>query len=321
MNAQTGVLQIEQILGQLTERDLTILQSVEKYRLLSTRQLQRMHFPVGVEHASLVAATRACTRVLGRLHEHRLLVHLDRRIGGVRSGSAGYVWQLAAAGDRLLRHLRGQPGRRRFLEPSQRFAAHTLAVAEVAVRLHEAARQGAFELIQIETEPTNWRQFLGRHGGSETLKPDLHVITHSQQFEDHWFLEIDLGSEHTPTIGRKCQLYSRYAQTGRYQAEWGLFPAVAWVAPDKARVGVIEAAIAGAPNLQTELFQVMVAEEFPPTEVASDAEYASPLDVSHKIITMEAGTGDITKPGSTPPPQADESMDAARPQGQERERP
>jgi len=320
MTPRVGIYRVEQILDQLTERDLAILHSVEKYRLLSTRQLQRLHFAVGSEHASQVAATRACTRVLGRLHSHRLLAHLERRIGGVRSGSAGYVWRLAAPGDRLVRHLRGEPGRRRFIEPSQRFAAHTLAVAEVAVRLHEAAKIGAFELVQIDTEPTNWRRFLGLHGGVETLKPDLHVITHSQDYEDHWFLEIDLGTEHAPTIGRKCRLYGRYAQTGRYQAEWGLFPAVAWIAPDKARVGVIEAAIAQEANLQTELFQVVSRDEFPHGELASDAEYASLLDVSHKITKMEAVTGESMMPGSPPPPPAIDWMDAARKPGEGRGR-
>ncbi len=193
-----------------------------------------------------------------------------------------------------------------------------MAVAEVAVRLHEAAKMGAFELDQIETEPTNWRRFLGLHGGVETLKPDLHVITRSKDYEDHWFLEIDLGTEHAPTIGRKCRLYGRYAQTGRYQAEWGLFPAVAWIAPDKARVGVIEAAIAEEANVRAELFQVVARDEFPHRELASDAEYASTLDVSNKIIKMEGVTGEAHEPGSRPSSNAVDSMDAARNKSEER---
>jgi hypothetical protein len=97
-----------------------------------------------------------------------------------------------------------------------------------------------------------------------------------------------------------------------------LFPAVAWIAPDKARVGVIEAAIAEEANLQTELFQVVARDEFPHGELASDAEYASLLDVSHKITKMEGVTGESMMPGSPPPPPAIDSMDAARKPGEGR---
>ncbi|MFM9877872.1 MAG: replication-relaxation family protein, partial [Rhodoglobus sp.] len=126
------------LLQLLTDRDLALLQDVEQFRLLSTRQIQRLHFGIG--HATISAATRGTVRVLGRLEDRGFVVRLERRIGGIKHGSSGNVWQLSATGERLLRALRGDGARRRFVEPGAPFTDHTLEVADLAVRLREAAR-------------------------------------------------------------------------------------------------------------------------------------------------------------------------------------
>ena len=71
-------------------RDLAVLHQVAELRLVSVRQIQRVHFPVA-SHGNLGAATRASQRVLKRLTAERLLQRLDRQIGGVRAGSSGFV--------------------------------------------------------------------------------------------------------------------------------------------------------------------------------------------------------------------------------------
>lgn len=248
------------LLMRLSERDVAILESLLDYRLLQTSYVRRLHFAHG--HATVNAATGATMRVLTRLESHGLVMRLERRIGGVRSGSSGIVWQLGATGERLLRTMHGQKKRRRYVEPSPAFTAHTLAVAELAVTLHELRDRGAVELISVETEPSCWRSFAGPQGTLEWLKPDLFVITASGDYEDHWLFEADLATEHPPVVVRKAKVYQRYAATGAHQNRHGLFPAVVWVVPDTARQAAVQAALSADTALQPELFRVITTEDF-----------------------------------------------------------
>ncbi|MCC9710219.1 replication-relaxation family protein [Streptomyces sp. MNU76] len=242
----------------LSERDLDILGSLRDHRLLTTALIRRLHFPSGGQHtpqgtseegslpkrhATEAAASVATMRVLSRLESHGLVARLFRRIGGVRAGSNSLIWQLTSAGERLTRQGNDEGKRRRYLEPSAAFTFHTLATAELAVELHELAGNGAIELVDLESEPDCWRTFLAPHGAKQWLKPDLFAITAGGEFEDHWFLEADLGTEHTPVIVRKATTYQQYAATGTHQSEHEVFPVVAFVVPDERRKGTIEAAL------------------------------------------------------------------------------
>jgi hypothetical protein len=251
---------VTSLLLRLAERDIAILESLRAHRLLTTEHLRRLHFSHG--HATIAAAAGAALRVLTRLESQNLVVRLTRRIGGVRSGSSGVVWQLGSSGERLLRVMHGEKRRRRFVEPSPAFTAHTLAVAELAIGLHELPDQQKIELIRLETEPSCWRSFVGPHGTLEWLKPDLYAVTASGDYEDHYFVEADLATEHPPVVVRKAKVYQRYAATGAHQARHGLFPAVVWVVPDSARRTALEVALAADSAVQRELFQVVTTAEF-----------------------------------------------------------
>ena len=86
----------------------------------------------------------------------------------------------------------------------------------------------------------------------EWLKPDLSFVTASGDYEDHWFIEADLATEHPPVVVRKAKVYQRYAATGAHQARYGLFPAVTWVVPDKARQRALQAALAADRAIQAD---------------------------------------------------------------------
>lgn len=260
MNAQSS----RQIGQRLSERDEAILESLEKYRLLDTRMIQRLHFH---DHHSELAAARATGRTMQRLRSVGVVSALERRVGGVRRGSASFVWQLAATGERYLRAIRGQAHRRRFLEPGLTFVSHTLAVNDVAVRLVVANRtQPTFTIEELVTEPANWHSYLGTGGETRWLKPDLHLIAGHQdadgEYEAHSFLEVDLGTEHVPRIQAKCQMYATYWSTGIYQAEHGLFPEVIWINDDLRRRATLRAAIAATRGLPTDLFRVTSTTEY-----------------------------------------------------------
>jgi Replication-relaxation len=252
----------------LSDRDRAVLESLRQHRLLTTELLRRLHFlhlhpsPERRTHATEGAAAVAAMRVLARLEGRGLVARLKRRIGGVRAGSSGIVWQLGSTGERLLRVIHGDEHRRRYLEPSALFVDHTLAVAAAAVQLGELAQLGDLELVALETEPTCWRSFQASHGTRSWLKPDLFAITASGDYEDHWFIEIDRSTEHPGVVLRKAAVYQRYAASGDHQITHGLFPAVVWVTPDAKRKQTLLAAFTSVHGVSPDLFTVITTAEF-----------------------------------------------------------
>lgn len=254
MNAQPRIIwSLSELLEMVTDRDLLILKDLEQLRLLSTRQVQRLRFR---SHVSQSSATRTTVRVLNRLEDHGLIMRLPRRVGGAIRGSAANIWQLASTGERLLRRLSGQESRRRYVEPSPQFTAHTLAVAEIAVQIYEATYDNQFELLELESEPDCWREYQNAAGGREWLKPDLFVVTANPEVESHAFVEVDLATEHLPAVLRKCETYQRYWRTGQEQATRELFPAVVWITPTGVRAEKLRVAIRDHPSLASDLFIV-----------------------------------------------------------------
>ncbi|MCO5222572.1 MAG: replication-relaxation family protein [Thermomicrobiales bacterium] len=139
----------------------------------------------------------------------------------MRHGSASFVWCLDVFGDRLTRE--EHQARRRYHEPSVAFLAHTLAVTDIHIQLAEAARAGAFHLTAVQVETEAWRHTWPQAVPSALLKPDLMVTVSSDAYDDHWYLEVDLGTESLPVLLRKCTAYEEYRRTGRPQSEHGVF--------------------------------------------------------------------------------------------------
>ncbi len=236
---------------------MEIVASVAAYRFLTTRQISRFHF---IDSPSPIAALRSANRVLKKLRELRVLVTLERRVGGVRAGSGAYVWSLSSIGARLLQRIsavEGRPSRYREHEPSSTFLRHTLAVAEVALRLCEAARGDRIALVGIEREPDSWRAYGAPGGGTARVKPDLAVVTATDDFEDHWFFEIDLATEPPSRVVRSCLNYQDYFHSGAEQQNLGLFPAVVWIVPSTRRENTIERYLRDTETLATRLFRVI----------------------------------------------------------------
>jgi hypothetical protein len=258
-----GTYSIATLQSMVTPRDMEILRLIREHRFLTTKQIQRLLF---WDHASPGAAIRACIRVMSRLELRALIFKLSRQIGGIHAGSGSYIWGIDDAGDRLLRaeNTTKDAKRQRTFEPSPLFLAHTLAIAETRVMLEEAAHQGELELVAVRTEPINWRTFVGRGGLAQTLKPDLHAVTALGEFEDHWFIEIDNGTESLPTVLNKCQTYQRYFESGREQQASGIFPRVVWLMVDARRRSNLLAAIESDKRLDERLFLAVGPDEFIP---------------------------------------------------------
>ena len=235
----------------LSHRELAVLASVNSFRYLSARQIEELHF---FDHATPLTGARTCRRVLERLTRAGVLWRLERRIGGVRAGSASFVYALGPLGHRVLDD--GVGGRVRRREPSLEFLDHTLAIAQIAVGLQRLARRGSISHVAIEPEPSCWRRFTAGLEGAQTLKPDLSVSLKAGDYEYHWFVEVDLSTHSAAAVVRKCRVYHSYWATSIEQERLDLFPKVLFVAPVARRASLLERTIASAPHLNAELFAV-----------------------------------------------------------------
>jgi hypothetical protein len=246
-----GRVGLEDLRADLSGRDLAIIGQVADLRLMTGRQIEAVHFSVG-EHETASAAARAARRCLERLARHRLLVRLERRIGGVRAGSRSFVYALGPVGHRVLRR---QGPRPRYREPSTTFVDHTLAITQLVVDLTTAARDDHADILGLQAEPRCWRQFTST-AGLTVLRPDLFVSLGVGDLEHRWFCEVDRGTEHLPTLLRKCRQYEAYYATGTEQRDHSVFPRACWIVSDSRRAERLRQAIDKDSRLPDALFVI-----------------------------------------------------------------
>lgn len=232
---------------QLSPTDLAVVETLDRVDVASASQLRRLHWPDPQQ-------ARTARRRLSQLAELRVISRLDRRVGGVRAGSEGYVYRLDVTGKRVLGLA---PGRRPHT-PGRTFMDHSLWITEVYARTVEASRTDLVELSQFQTEPNCWRSW-----GSGILKPDAYIVTVTPEFEDHWFLEVDRATESTSTIAQKAAIYERYQRTGIEQARLGLFPRVLWSVPHERRKAQLVSALGLRSSTTWRLHQVVLEDEIP----------------------------------------------------------
>lgn len=241
---------LDVIASSLTDLDQEVIYGVSRLRLVTGLQLQRLFWPGGT-----AAQARAARRGLGRLTDWRVLDRLPQRVGGIRAGSSGHCYFLGPAGHRL--SVRQGFTLKRLAEPGDRLVRHTLAIAEVVTQLHEAQRAGDLDIIEVQTEPTCWRGFLGLMGARVILRPDLFCRIGSGAYEDRWFVEVDLATESRSTLAGKARRYLSHYRSGSEQREHGVYPRVVWSVPDGRRAEVLEDALRTLPPAAQHLFVVV----------------------------------------------------------------
>lgn len=223
---------------QLTERDQAILGDLERTRVLTGAQLQRLHF----DHISPGSRARDRRSVLQRLSDLGLVSTLERRVGGIRAGSAGHVYTLTPAGQRLQAIQHGQASlrrSRRLHTPSTPFLAHALVISEIYVSLIEASRYHDCQVATFTTEPTCWQPT----GTGRNLKPDAYTVLATATYQDCWWLEIDRATESLPKIIRKCRPYLDFLTSGGVGPNQ-VPPRILFSTPNATRSDAINKAIA-----------------------------------------------------------------------------
>jgi hypothetical protein len=243
--------QLEHLAASLPSRDLDVLCDIEARRYMTSRQIRTLRFG----NASTLNSARCISnRAIGRLKGNGLIAVVSRRRGGCKGGDGGCVWTLTAAGARLLHLGRGERLPKRNFAPSQRFAEHTLAIAELDIQLRHI--DGVI-VTEVQFEPECWREY-----GGKSLKPDYYAVTTDGEYEDFWFFEIDLATEAPSRVVAKCEQYQAYFRSGTEQRDTGIFPRVVWVVPDSVRKETVQGYIRRSKELKEKhLFLVILPDE------------------------------------------------------------
>lgn len=242
---------------ELAARRWAILKAVAELRLVTAGQLRRYFYP-----DQNPSAARLARRDLAALHERGILHRLQRRIGGVRAGSTGFIYALGPVGRRLLELERGEglPGGRSRYEPTIGFVEHALAVSEVWVGLHEHLRDpwtGQPDVqIDFHAERLAWRRYVDALGSAATLKPDAEVSIRRGNMEDVLWLEVDRATERRATLHSKCAAVVAYFHTGAEQHRSGVFPLTVWLTTTEQRATVLREVIATFAPRDRRLFRV-----------------------------------------------------------------
>jgi hypothetical protein len=246
--------QLDKLLSELSERDWRIIGDIWRCRVLSGGQITRLHF-FNISHL-----TRERTRrlVLARLVTRGILAPLDRRIGGIRGGSAGSAFVLDIAGQRLVRFrwpdaAAAEQRARRPWTPGQLFTTHALAVSEAYVSLVELSRSAGFSVKTFTAEPLSWWP----NGNGGYLKPDAYLKLASNRYLLHWWLEIDRATESLPTLRRKLNTYLDFVNRGQLGPN-DVIPRVMISVPDERRRADVAAIVEGLPDPAQALFAVAV---------------------------------------------------------------
>jgi hypothetical protein len=186
-------------------------------------------------------SVRQFRRLLAGLTQREVLFRLERSVGGRARGSAGYVYGVGRAGQRLVRAESADAVRRPWT-PRPSWLRHALAVSHLYVLLRELEDKHVVKLDAFISEPDCWRQFLGDEG-RVTLKPDAFLLIEHGDFEDRFFIEVDCGTESPATLARKCSVYRDYYSSGVEQAQSGVFPRVLWLVPTDRRAAVLKSVV------------------------------------------------------------------------------
>jgi hypothetical protein len=242
---------VEWVAERLSERDWAVIETVNLLRLMRGDQVERLFF------SHLYGRSRVVSRgrMLKRLVAWRVLDVLPRRIGGSLRGSAGSIYALGSAGQRLLAQRQGLAGQavrvRHAGGTTDRTLKHTLMVSELYASLVELAPANNAKLVAFAAEPACWWP----DGFGSYVKPDAYLALDGVHGRDHWWVEADLATESLPTIRRKLLTHLSFLERGQL-GPGGVVPRVLVVTITPGRQAAIREVIEHLPEPAGQMFGV-----------------------------------------------------------------
>lgn len=248
--------------NQLTDKETQILHFLNQAKFATTSQLARLFY---WDSDKSETAIRRANFTAQRLLKAGLISHLKHRIGGVRKGSASYVWQITFQGLKLLKSQDSSITLRykNYYEPTQHHVEHTLAITEIFVETMEVVRDS--EKLSLEAfsfEPNSWRSYPKLSGIGMTLKPDAYLELSSHAYDDHYFIELDRSTESLARVMNTCKKYIEYYRSGIEQRQKEIFSYVLRIVPDDTRRLTISKAIQAELYSYWDLFTVITLDDY-----------------------------------------------------------
>lgn len=247
---------------ELSAKEEQILKFLLKAKYATTKQLARLYFADSVNSSTALRRANLTTK---KLNDKGYIRHLDRRIGGVRSGSGSFVWAISIKGLKWLKYFKPSLAitRQNNYEPTWHHLEHTLAISEIYVQLAELKNKRLVQSIDnFQFEPNSWRGWLDNHAGRMILKPDCYIEISLDNYLYNYFVEVDKNTESLARVINKSKQYIRYFNLNIEQKDTGVFPLVLWVVPDEKRKLAIEQRIQKELQDYWELFQVITLDDF-----------------------------------------------------------
>lgn len=232
---------IRQLIGELPARYVAPLPHLARARLLTGTHLDRL---LTEPDMTTLTAGRVRRRVMTRLAGLGLVATLERRIGGVRAGSAGHIYTLSPAGHTFLalRDNKPRPPRQRHANrPGWEFLAHALDISEIYVHLTQTAATATGAAVTVSafvTEPDCWFH----PAPDRWIRPDAYTVLQTPTHADCWWLEIDRDTESPARIASKCRTYAEHIHHGGTGPD-GAPPRILFTASTTDRLEVIQSAI------------------------------------------------------------------------------
>lgn len=240
---------VDQIAERLGARDLEIVALVNRFRLMTSHQLEALVFTDNSPQGRAVVRGRVLRRLVG----WRVVTALPRRIGGNASGgSAATVYALDSVGRTLLAQhqaLDGLAPRVRTGMPGERTIQHTVAVAQLYTDLVVNGREADIAVPVFEAEPACWWPLTT--GGF--LKPDAYFVLAADGMRDHWWAEVDKATESVPTLRRKLVAYLDFFEGGQ-DGPRGVMPRVLVTVPTVGRLRSVARLLTTLPDPADRLF-------------------------------------------------------------------
>jgi hypothetical protein len=221
---------------QLTERDIAILEAIQRYRVLHRGQISELFF-AGVNDEGGSARKR-----LGLLYQHGYLERIPRFISPP-TNNPGPAYRLAKRGAVVLAQRnkvpatqinywgKGEDTDSHVTKVGHNYLEHALLLADIRQRLEQWAQAAGCQIeqwvdyLELQKSWKTERVWIrpSPNGGRENVAvaPDGYFVLVTHQGRGHFFLEADRGTETLDRVWkRKLLAYTEYMTSGKFHQRY-----------------------------------------------------------------------------------------------------
>lgn len=202
----------------LTKRDLELLTTVSRFRVMTTTQLEALFF---------TSRSTAQYR-LQRLFQHEFLERQFLSVLGAAPTSSRTLYTLGERGAAAVAQSTDTDPRDIYRPKggvyAWKFIEHTLAINDFRVAVTVAARNSGFTIAEWLDEATfraspDYVELRGENGrmSRKPVYPDAYFYLVTPRGKSRFFLELDRGVEPHAKIKPQFAVYEAYTTSGQYE--------------------------------------------------------------------------------------------------------